>query len=622
MGLVTLLEDGDPLFKYYSSKGYTSGGDTPGMKSIPYPENQKPLITFDINNEGKSDVKNTELLSNLGNIGGNFSEDFLLRGGVQAPLRAGIDISRLSRYLFDTKKPSGLLFIAKQNLLSRISVKTEASRGAAYLFGAANEGVYTPLSTLAQAGVGFLGTHLNKQGLDPTGLISALSIKKYEDVIKQQIIDNDSIKLTDEEGNLTTNNRLLALTSLISRGEEKKRFNGQLGYTLNKGNNIIEYGGGPDSILGVGKTKITFSDNRISIENFQSDSIKNPYNTYSSLDLLNQPLNSNSKTQEDFRRTILLGNLKASPIVLSTSPNYVTQNIEQRLGLGNPGARGNRLNYTQGKKDLQGRKLGDGENSDTLTLQSIYKSEQAEINDGSDLCKFRIAIIDPESPRDKFFLHFRAFINKFGDGYKASWKGQKYMGRAEELYKYNGFNRDISIDFTVVAQSKEELIPMHQKLNFLASTLAPTYTKSGYMAGNLSQITVGGYLYEQPGFIEGLDFEIPQEIPWEIGIDTKGDTDETVKQLPHLINVSLKFQPIHRFRPAINKIDLDEFGVKSYGQERYIALEDGLGNSYGKSTQDIQVEQQAAEQEALEEQAAQEIVASTTVGLTPLGYLI
>ena len=69
-------------------------------------------------------------------------------------------------------------------------------------------------------------------------------------------------------------------------------------------------------------------------------------------------------------------------------------------------------------------------------------------------------------------------------------------------------------------------------------------------------------------------------------------------------------------------IDLDEFGVKSYGQERYIALEDGLGNSYGKSTQDIQVEQQAAEQEALEEQAAQEIVASTTVGLTPLGYLI
>ena len=630
MGLVTLLEDGDPLFKYYSSKGYTSGGDTPGMKSIPYPEGQKPLITFDINNNGKSDVKNIGFLSDLGDIGGDSSEDFLVRGGVQAPLRAGIDVSRLERYLLNPKKPSGLLFIAKQNLLSRIAVKTEASRGAGYLFGVANEGVYTPLSTLAQAGVGFLGTHLNKQGLDPTGLIDALNINKYEDIIKKQIIGGFSIKLTDDDGNLKTSNRLLALTSLISRGKEKKRFNGQLGYTLNKGNSIIEYGGGPNSILGVGKTKITFADNRININNNASKndkftfglSSKNVYKTYSSLNLLDQPLNFNSKTQEDFRATL---KPSSSPIILSTSPSYINQNIEQRLGLGDPGARGNRLNYTEGKKSaVQDRKLGAGENSDILTLRSIYKSKETKIDDGSDLCKFRIAIIDPTSPNDKFFLHFRAFINKFSEGYKASWKGQKYMGRAEEFYKYNGFNRDISIDFTVVAQSKEELIPMHQKLNFLASSLAPTYTKSGYMAGNLSQMTVGGYLYEQPGFIENLSFDIPQEIPWEIGIDTEGGTDNTVKQLPHLINVSLKFQPIHKFRSSINNINFDdETGeILSYGQERYIALENGEGNSYGKTTQNIQVEQKAQEEEALEQAAAQQIVqqTATEIALQSLGY--
>ena len=597
MGLVTLLEDGDPLFKYYSSKGYTSGGDTPGMKSIPYPEGQKPLITFDINNNGKSDVKFPDFLSNLGDIGGDFggdnSEDFLIRGGIQSPLRAGIDVSRLERYLLDPKKPSGLLFIAKQNLLSRIAVKTEASRGAAYLFGAVNEGVYTPLSTLAQAGVGFLGTHFNKQGIDPTGLLGFLSINKYEDIIKEQTISNPTIELTDEKGDLKTNNRLLALTSLISRGEKKRRFNGQNGYTLNIRNSIIEYGGGPNSILGIGKTKIEFQDNKINIENFQSNSTKNSYKTYSSLNLLDQPLNSNFQTQEDFRKIL---DPKSSPIILSTSPSYRNKNIEQRLGLGTPGARGNRLNYTEGKKSAA------GENSDKLTLQPIYKSEETRIDDGSDLCKFRIAIIDPTSPNDKFFLHFRAFINNFGDGYKASWKGQKYMGRAEELYKYGGFNRDISIDFTVVAQSKEELIPMHQKLNFLASTLAPTYTKSGYMAGNLSQMTVGGYLYEQPGFIESLSFDIPQEIPWEIGIDTEGEIDNTVKQLPHLINVSLKFQPIHKFRPAINNIDFDNNGeIASYGQERYIALENGEGNSYGRTTEGIQDDQGSQENGELEQ---------------------
>ena len=597
MGLVTLLEDGDPLFKYYSSKGYTSGGNTPGMKSISYPEGQKPLITFDINNNGKSDVKFPDFLSNLGDIGGDFggdnSEDFLIRGGIQSPLRAGIDVSRLERYLLDPKKPSGLLFIAKQNLLSRIAVKTEASRGAAYLFGAVNEGVYTPLSTLAQAGVGFLGTHFNKQGIDPTGLLGFLSINKYEDIIKEQTISNPTIELTDEKGDLKTNNRLLALTSLISRGEKKRRFNGQNGYTLNIRNSIIEYGGGPNSILGIGKTKIEFQDNKINIENFQSNSTKNSYKTYSSLNLLDQPLNSNFQTQEDFRKIL---DPKSSPIILSTSPSYRNKNIEQRLGLGTPGARGNRLNYTEGKKSAA------GENSDKLTLQPIYKSEETRIDDGSDLCKFRIAIIDPTSPNDKFFLHFRAFINNFGDGYKASWKGQKYMGRAEEFYKYNGFNRDISIDFTVVAQSKEELIPMHQKLNFLASTLAPTYTKSGYMAGNLSQMTVGGYLYEQPGFIESLSFDIPQEIPWEIGIDTEGEIDNTVKQLPHLINVSLKFQPIHKFRSSINNIDFDGDGeILSYGQERYIALENGEGNSYGRTTEGIQDDQGSQENGELEQ---------------------
>jgi len=128
-------------------------------------------------------------------------EDTILRGGLKAPSSALKDVSRLTKYFFDNKNPDGLLFIAKQNILSRISPKTEASFGLAYggfskdidlktgnvspnqSNGALNAGVYTPLSTLAQAGVGFTGTHLNKQGIDPTGLIPFLSINKYQDVV-------------------------------------------------------------------------------------------------------------------------------------------------------------------------------------------------------------------------------------------------------------------------------------------------------------------------------------------------------------------------------------------------------------------------------------------------------
>ena len=43
-----------------------------------------------------------------------------------------------------------------------------------------------------------------------------------------------------------------------------------------------------------------------------------------------------------------------------------------------------------------------------------------------------------------------------------------------------GFNRSISLSWTVAAQSKEELIPMYQKLNYLASTCAPDYSEYGH----------------------------------------------------------------------------------------------------------------------------------------------
>ena len=118
MGLVNLLQDGDPLFKYYSGgtggKGYTGGGTAPGMKSVPFGENGKPLITFDINN-GNSDVPGNLInnLQTLGNLEGADSGDFLLRGGLQAPLRSALDVARLNRWNDDPTNANGLMFLLK-----------------------------------------------------------------------------------------------------------------------------------------------------------------------------------------------------------------------------------------------------------------------------------------------------------------------------------------------------------------------------------------------------------------------------------------------------------------------------------------------------------------------------
>ena len=87
-------------------------------------------------------------------------EDFILRGGINAATDSLTDIKRLGKMFIDTKSPNGLLFIAKQQLLSRTAVRTQTS-------GILNEGIYSPLNTLDQAGVVAFGGHLNKQGLNP-----------------------------------------------------------------------------------------------------------------------------------------------------------------------------------------------------------------------------------------------------------------------------------------------------------------------------------------------------------------------------------------------------------------------------------------------------------------------
>ena len=143
------------------------------------------------------------------------------------------------------------------------------------------------------------------------------------------------------------------------------------------------------------------------------------------------------------------------------------------------------------------------------------------------------------------------------------------MGRPEEMFNYTGFKRKINLSFTVAAQSKPELVAQYKKLNFLASTLAPTISDKGYMSGTLINLTMGGWCSNLTGFIDALTLSVPQESPWEIGIDTKGDKDTTTSQLPHIVKVEgFSFTPIHNFVPQQAKLSVD-----GNTDERYISIE-------------------------------------------------
>ena len=657
MGLLNLLTD-PKNFKFYNGgQGYTGNGSVPNLKNLPYGNDRidggssnQPYIQTPI-----PDGTNTL---------GVFNSDFIWRGGIEAPLNSAQDVQRLTKMFKDTKTPNGLFFVTKQEALSRSAVRTQTSPNGM------NGGVYSPLNTLAQAGVVAFGGHLPKQGINPFAGTGAYS-------------NNDNlygVKITPQQ--LKSNNRLVQLYTSIN----DKDVGNVNGIKLNNGVNVLSYSGGPGSILSVGTTNIRYIDDigRTGKNNYQYTTKNSPSSYFwgtekkhtnpgSNILSYLRKVNSNGVTGKYFKLTkglypvtytingalesgyyyfnvydpTIEGNTwpKNSPLIndqgtytynqqdiidtdstykvygfspkiqdfrkvlsanisqnglltkdtaiksgqLIDAPDYDLYNLEQRVRIGGiygdgPGARANKsyANYTDGVIDTAtNQPIGP---LDRLNAFSIYKSDSVKLDSldapVNDLVKFRIAVIDNNNPNQKHFIHFRAFLDSISDSYSATWNPVQYLGRGENFYTYNGFTREISLSWTVAAQSKPELIPMYKKLNFLASSLTPDYSGLGYMRGNLAQLTIGGYIYEQPGIITGLTYTMDDNTPWEIGISTKPDNkgdlyDPSVKELAHIIKVTgFNFIPIHRFRPEIQSDEND--------YKQYIALANGFGEQYNK----------------------------------------
>jgi hypothetical protein len=473
---------------------------------------------------------------------GYLSQDFIVRGGLKAVTNSVKDVERLSKYFSDIRNPSGLLFIAKQNLLSRLSVKTQTSDLIL------NDGIYSSLSTLATAGgSAVLGLHTDKQ----IRLSDKYESKVYESKIKGNVEWKNNSRLFQLQNSIVNNKNDYTLGG-IGIGDSKIG-----GIKLNPDPSILlKYGGGPESPLGIGNTNIKFASERTSNAlpafghtTLEPSRILDDFNT----DIVKQVSNPSIM---DFRNLIKYSDS--------------TKNIEGRLNLGS----------------------SDNKQYDKINALPLYQSEKVNSDKiTTDIIPFRIGVIDNDVPSKKTYIHFRAFLDNISDSYSAEWKSQKYIGRGEDLYTYGGFDRKVSLSWTVVAQSKKELIPMYKKLNYLASVVMPDYSDSGYMRGNMVTLTVGGYFNEQPGIITGFSFDMNDDnATWEIGINESGSEDDTTSQLPHLIKVKgFNFIPIHNFVPRLQQnifgtAELDPItklpkvtpgsdGVDvEYGKEHFIAL--------------------------------------------------
>lgn len=470
--------------------------------------------------------------------------DFLLRqGALQASLD---DVSRLTKWFSDPLSVNGLLFTTKQIALERQNPKLVGINR-----------IYLPTSTISQVGLNALGAHLNKQGLDPFELGYAQGGRRgyYFSTLNQTLPDNEI------ENRLT-----IAYTAKIANQDLGSLTINPFGITgPNDTNNLLRYEGGPNAILGLGETRIKLSGGGIGSPRERT----NTYKLVSDLtENYNQiyAFNNNLLTQQESK-----GKAKTTSLTGITDYRKI---INDSLGKKTI----SETNYSDfNREDTYGTSLtvynisyprtSDG-NIDPNSLNSLYSdvlnstpatnSDTAFTNDlfNKDLIKFFFEVINPEdsTSTSSEFLFFRAYLNSISDGFKADWQPYKYVGRAENFYRYGGFSRDVSLSFTIYAHSRVEMKPLYEKLNKLVGVTAPRYGGNGYMLGNFIKLTVGTYFDSVPGIVNSISLKPSFEAGWDInrtilGAPIKTEDEDYVGQVPRMIEVDLTFTPIHDFTP-------------------------------------------------------------------------
>lgn len=531
------------------------GMDQPGGGDSGQPFIQSPIE--DANTP--TDIKNFYELNRT-------SLDYPIRGGAISSLVNGsyttkaaiVDTDRIKKFF--NSAPQGTAFIQKQKGLQLSNPRTQVPNSLQFVGLSLDNAVipttqvYDPKNTLIQVGVQGTGAHYNRHGVSPTLYEGVRTTYQYV--------------AGAPENNTDVTNRLAILRALKLVQNTNFLVNPNITFGIGIDpilmdrmgisplqNQIFNYSGGPGSVYGDGFTRIFRTTNTdatyLSITNpdpnfTANGNLAQPYSTiaftYQQIADQNTQIGQMpvAATVQDFR-----GQLPAG----SPRSDYAVRNINTRIGVGYPGAPNARNSYIS-----YGTRVGE----DSLNLQGPFyyngASGQTPWSNESayteDMIKFAFECLDNNNTAQDAALVFRAFLEgAINDSNTAEYNSFKYLGRGETFRTYQGFDRSISFSFKMFAQSRQEMLPMYQKLNQLISQVYPDYSP-GYnlMRGNVVKLTIGDYLYRVPGFLENVNVTIDNgNTPWEIVLAELPEAD--VRQLPHMVTVQCTFKPIMDILP-------------------------------------------------------------------------
>jgi len=290
---------------------------------------------------------------------------------------------------------------------------------------------------------------------------------------------------------------------------------------------------------------------------------------------------NNSKTTKinDFR-TKLDGDTRTFSID-TKNVNYTDDNISKRYGFGDHGNPNNDRSNPYERKDSTGnivgnidgvvRQLKTGRDQFSLSEDSTFRGDKINAidyisekkgvkpddiysNNTKDFIKFYFGGIDLFGEEKDDVVVFRATVKGIADSFSPGWNTVSIMGRPDGPAIYSSFERNVSFNFTVAATTREELVPMWRKLNYLTSYTMPIYG-AGRPGGALCRLTMGNMFYNTPGYFTGVTVSVNDEASWDLADDIVSNGTKTerknksAKQLPNLVDVDVQFKVIHDWRP-------------------------------------------------------------------------
>ena len=515
------------------ANGLNPDGSFFEQRSLGYGDNP-PLILKDLPGVEEEPNGTTNLINQV--------TDNFVRGGAVALGKSAVDdLERLGKVLIS---PNGIAWGASQLALAATNPLGPILPGTGVLASAGlgqsqvRNRQSLPISVLATAGTGAAGIRFRKDGLVDVEFESGYNYqkenggKKYERTLRERI---DSDKEDHPDG--LTLRSIYDNVNIFDVG----------------GINIKEYSGGPHSTFGIGNTEI---------KKYKS----NPFND----------IGENGGYLPTFNQNLF--QLRQAPL----TPSSVHRDYRSVTPTGQPPIDDKRTRINLYKIGDPGLDLANKETDvydtktiDRISAASIFKRQELKSFEGvfKDYIKFRIAVVDSETPSNDNIILFRALLDNVSDTFSGEWNSYKYNGRAEKLYTYGGFDRSISFGFKIHTQTRWEQKPLWRKLNYLVAQTAPEY-KNRRMRGVFSRLTIGDWMNEIPGFFTSINLGWNTAYPWEIRADDLG-ADRDLNEYPHILDVTCEFQPIHNFAPSNSPTTpfiLPEIGVN--GNRKYAQQSD------------------------------------------------